>query len=210
MNVASPKILGVIIAGGLSRRFGSGNKIWAELAGEPMIARAARRLAGQTGRVVLNVNTADERLERLGYPVAPDLSKDSQGPLAGLLAVMHWARSHALEVTHIVTAPADSPFFPDDLTARLLAGVEDADEIAIAACDGIPQPVFGLWPLSCFGPLKAFLTEAGSLKVMDFVRSRNGRCVDFEAGEPPAFFNINTYEDYQTALALMNERAIRQ
>lgn len=211
MIVAAPNVLGAVIAGGLSRRFGGGNKLWIELAGEPLIARTARRLTEQTGRVVLNVNFADERLERLGYPVVPDLSKDFQGPLAGLFAIMHWARSHSPEVTHIITAPADCPFFPADLAARLVDGLDGgADDIAIATCEGNPQPVFGLWPISCFPRLEQFLAEAGSLKVMDFVRSRSGRRVDFEAGEPPAFFNINTSEDYETALALMRKKGNRQ
>jgi molybdopterin-guanine dinucleotide biosynthesis protein A len=209
MTVTARDILGVVIAGGLSRRMGS-DKLWIELAGEPLIARAARRLAEQAGRVILNVNGPDERLERLGYPIVPDLEQDFQGPLAGLLTALHWARVHAPEVTHLVTAPADSPFFPFNLAERLIASVEGyTDDIAIAFCEGRPQPVFGLWPVSCLSALEQFLADAGSLKVMDFVRSRGGRRVDFEPGEPPAFFNINTSEDYETALALMNEEAIR-
>jgi molybdopterin-guanine dinucleotide biosynthesis protein A len=211
MTVAAPIILGAIIAGGLSRRMGGIDKLWIEFAGEPLIARAARRLAGQTGRVILNANRPDERLERLGYPIAPDIEQNYQGPLAGLLAALHWVRMHAPDVTHLVTAPADSPFFPADLTERLIASAKGrAGDIAIAFCDGSPQPVFGLWPVSCLPSLEQFLDSAGSLKVMDFVRSRNGRRVDFEPGEPPAFFNINTSEDYETALALMNDKAIRQ
>lgn len=206
MTVAAPSILGAIIAGGLSRRMGGSDKLWIELAGEPLIVRAARRLAGQTGGVILNANRHDERLEGLGYPVVPDLEQDFQGPLAGLLAALHWARVHAPEVTHLVTAPADSPFFPFNLAERLIASVEGyTDDIAIAFCEGRPQPVFGLWPVSCLSALEQFLADAGSLKVMDFVRSRGGRRVNFEPGEPPAFFNINTPEDYETALALMNE-----
>jgi molybdopterin-guanine dinucleotide biosynthesis protein A len=211
MTVAAPNILGAVIAGGLSRRMGGIDKLWIELAGEPLILRAAPRLAGQTGRVIINATRPDERLERLGYPIAPDLEQNFQGPLAGFQAALHWARMHAPDVTHLVTAPADSPFFPADLTERLIASGEGrTDDIAIAFCEVSPQPVFGLWPVSCLPALEQFLDSAGSLKVMDFVRSRNGRRVDFEPGEPPAFFNINTSEDYETSVGLMREKANRQ
>ncbi len=208
MSADAFNILGAVIAGGLSRRMGERDKLWLELENEPLIARAARRLAAQTGRVILNVNRPDERLVALGFPVVPDLEQTIQGPLAGLLAVLSWAHDHAPDITHLVSVSADSPFFPRDLAKRLIESVNNReDEIAIAFCDDYPQPVFGLWPVACLPALEQFLADAGSLKVMDFVRSRNWRRVDLEPGGPHAFFNINTLEDYEMALSLLKEQA---
>ena len=208
MNGGAFHLLGAVIAGGLSRRMGDRDKLWIELGGEPLVARAARRLAAQTGDVVLNVNRPDARLETLGWPVVPDLEQNFQGPLAGLLAVLTWARDHAPGVTHLVSVSADSPFFPGDLGERLKTSVNDRrEEIAIAFCDDCPQPVFGLWPVACLPSLEQFLAETGSLKVMGFVRSRSWRRVDFEPGEPHAFFNINTPEDHEMALSFIEQQA---
>lgn len=210
MTAGDFRLLGAVIAGGLSRRMGDRDKLWIELGGEPLIVRAARRLAAQTGDVVLNVNRPDARLETLGWPVVPDLEQNFQGPLAGLLAVLSWARDHAPGVTHLVSVSADSPFFPPDLAERLIASVNDReDEIAISFCEDYPQPVFGLWPVSCLPALEQFLAETGNLKVMGFVRSRSWQRVDFEPGQPHAFFNINTPEDHGLALSLIEEQVTR-
>ncbi len=207
-TVEGLKVLGAVIAGGLSRRMGEIDKIWIELGGEPLIARAARRLALQTGEVILNVNRPDERLDALGWPVVPDVNPDYQGPLAGLDASLRWARENRPGATHLAAVSADSPFFPGDLVSRLAKGLEGrTSDIAIAFCEDFPQPVFSLWPLSCAKDLERFLTETGNLKVMAFVRSRGWRRVDIEPGRPHAFFNINTPEDHAAARGLIAEAA---
>ncbi len=210
MTADGVKILGVIIAGGLSRRMGEKDKLWLDFEGEPLIARAARRLARQTGGVILNVNRYDERLEEFGLAVVPDLNTDYQGPLAGIVAALRWVQENRPRVTHLVAASVDSPFFPEDLVARLAGEIEARpDEIAIAFSDDAPQPVFGLWPVSCLEPLNGFLRETDNLKVMAFVRSRAWRRVDFPPGDPSAFFNINTPDDLATAHRLLEQEAAR-
>jgi molybdopterin-guanine dinucleotide biosynthesis protein A len=194
------KLLGAVIAGGLSRRMGETDKLWLELNGEALIARAARRLGAQTGEVVLNVNRPDERLHALGLPIVPDMNADYQGPLAGIAAMLGWTAENRPDVTHLVACSVDSPFFPDDLGAHLTAGSRgNPGEIAIAFSKDYPQPVFGLWPVACHAALIRFLEETGNLKVMAFVRSQPWRRVDFPPGDPPAFFNINTPEDHAEA-----------
>jgi molybdopterin-guanine dinucleotide biosynthesis protein A len=194
------KLLGTVIAGGLSRRMGEADKLWIELGGETLIARATRRLAMQTGDAILNVNRPDERLSALGLPVAPDVNAEYQGPLAGILASLSWARDNRPDVTHLAAVSVDSPFFPDDLVSRLVNGIEGrSGHIAIAFCEDFPQPVFSLWPLACLGGLEHFLAETGNLKVMAFVRSRDWCRIDFEPGDPHAFFNINTPADLAIA-----------
>lgn len=211
MSEAQFNILGAVIAGGQSKRMGDHDKLWLELAGKSLIARAACRLARQTGNVILNVNRHDERLDGLDYPVVHDRNADFQGPLAGILAVLGWAHDNRPDVTHVATVSADSPFFPEDLVAKLVESVEGrADDIAIAFCENFPQPVFSLWPISSLAPLERFLDETGNLKVMGFVRSQSWVRIDFLPGHPHAFFNINTPEDHAEAQDLIRKPTIEQ
>lgn len=207
MITGNTKILGVVIAGGLSRRMGSQDKLWIELNGESLIARAARRLAYQTGEVILNVNRYDEKLDKIGLPIISDINGSYQGPLAGIAAALQWVKENRSNIIHVIGVSVDSPFFSGDLVARLEDGAEaNPNEIAIAFSEGYPQPVFGLWPLTCLDPLKSFLEETDNLKVMAFVKSQPWRRVDFPASDPPAFFNINTPEDLTRAQNSSNKR----
>ncbi len=211
MTSGKTNVLGVVVAGGLSRRMGEQDKLWIELDGEPLIARAARCLGHQADNVILNVNNSDPRLEALGLPVVPDLHADYQGPLAGIYASLRWVRENRLDITHVIGASVDSPFFPDDLVSRLTADLAaHPDEIAIAFCDGYPQPVFGLWPLACLGPLNSFLETTDNLKVMAFVRTQSWRRVDFPALHPPPFFNINTPDDLSTARQFLEQETLTE
>ncbi len=210
MTTESAKLLGVVLAGGLSRRMGTMDKLWLHLEGEPLIARAARRLARQTGEVILNVNRHHEQLKDIALPVVPDLNGDYQGPLAGIAAALRWTRDNRPSATHLIAISVDSPFFPDDLAARLTADLNAcADEIAIVFSEGYPQPTFGLWPTKCLDPLNEFLDNTDNLKVMAFVKSHPWRRVDFPLYRLPAFFNINTPDDLVTARKLLEQEAIR-
>jgi molybdenum cofactor guanylyltransferase len=205
MTAENAKPLGVVLAGGLSRRMGDTDKLWLDFEGEPLIARAARRLARQTGDVILNVNRQDGRLQDITLPIVPDLNGNYQGPLAGIAAALHWARANRPAARHMISVSVDSPFFPDDLAAHLSADLKvHEDEIAIAFSEGYPQPTFGLWPVSCLDPLDEFLSDTDNLKVMAFVKSRPWRRVDFLPYRPPAFFNINTPDDLVTARKLLD------
>lgn len=211
MTEENAKLLGVVLAGGLSRRMGDTDKLWLDFEGEPLIARAARRLARQTSDVILNVNRQDKRLQDIAFPVAPDLNDDYQGPLAGIAAALHWARANRPDTTHLISVSVDSPFFPDDLAMRLSADLgTHPDEIAIAFSDGYPQPTFGLWPTSCLDPLDEFLNDIENLKVMAFVKGRPWRRVVFPSCRPPAFFNINTTDDLVTARKLLEQDAMHE
>ena len=104
------KINGVILAGGLARRMGGGDKAASQIAGQSMFDRVKTRLAQQVGAMALNANGAPARFADLGLPVIADSISDYPGPLAGVLAGMDWAAGQG--ATHILTVAADTPFFP--------------------------------------------------------------------------------------------------
>ncbi len=145
------KIAGVILAGGLARRMGGGDKALMRLGGETLLARVIARLKPQVGEVVLNANGDPGRFAEFGLPVVADTVEGFAGPLAGILAGMRWAaaRGH----THVASAAGDTPFFPADLVARLTQAVRSGGQpIALAATNdperGLSEhPTFGLWPV---------------------------------------------------------------
>jgi len=147
-----------------------------------------------------------DRFAEYGLPVLPDTIAGFPGPLAGILAGLDWAAGQ--DVDRIVTAAADTPFFPADLTARLAAAAEAAGTpIALAATAeegrSVRHPTFGLWPVALRHDLRAAL-EAGLRKVVIWTDAHGAATAMFE---DDAFFNINTPDDMARAEARAAEGA---
>lgn len=188
------EIAGLILAGGRATRMSGRNKAEIELAGQTLLARAIARAKPQVGRLLLNANRDPALFGRYGLPVLADTIGDHWGPLAGILAGLDHLAATWPQIRWMASFPTDSPFFPEDLVARLAAAV-DGQEIAMASGHGQPEPVFSLWPVALAGQLRAALS-GGVRKVEDFARIHRLATVDWPA-EP--FFNINTPEDLSQA-----------
>lgn len=198
------KPLGVILAGGQARRMGGGDKGALILDGRTMLDRVIDRLGPQVDRLVLNANGDPERFAEYGLPVCADTLPDYPGPLAGVLAGMEWAAANGY--TQIVTAAADTPFFPTDLAERLTRASDRASTpIALAATheEGrtVRHPTFGLWPVNLRADLRAAL-EGGLRKVVLWTDKHGAATAAFDDG---AFFNVNTPEDLALAEELARE-----
>ena len=152
--IASRPVLGVILAGGRSTRLGGGDKPLLALGGRPLLARVIDRLRPQVRALALNANGDPARFAAFDLPVVPDPVGGFAGPLAGILAGLIWARGQADPPEGIVTAAADTPFFPADLAARLTAAAGE-DGLAIARSNGRLHPVFGYFPIACTDDLDA-------------------------------------------------------
>ncbi len=200
------RIVGCILAGGLSRRMGGGDKSLMVLAGVPLVARVEARLAPQVDHLIVNANGDRDRFAGLGRLVVADGLPDHPGPLAGLLAALDFAAAHVPAAEAVVTAPADSPLVPADLVSRLIAATKVGEAAYAASASGV-HPVFGLWPLALAEPLRAFL-GSGERRVLDFARRVGAREVRFPAtrigaAEVDPFVNINRPEDLANLEALM-------
>lgn len=171
----------VILAGGLSRRMGT-DKALVSLCNRPMIAHVAARLAAQAGPVAINANGDPARFAAFGLPVLPDAMQGNPGPLAGVLAAMHWAAARG--AAGVVTTPVDCPLIPSDLVARLLA----AGPFALARTPGGWQATSGLWPVALADRLAADLAQ-GARKVIDWALEHGAQAADFP--DETAFLNVN-------------------
>lgn len=198
--MADVAIVGLVLAGGLSRRMGGGDKCLRLLGGRPILARILDRLRPQVGAVVVNANGDAERFSSFGAPVAADTVDGFAGPLAGVLAGLRWVARHRPEARFMVSVASDAPFFPADLVARLVAGAEAAGTpMACAMSQGRTHPVFGLWPVDLVEDLDHALRVEDTRKVDAWTNRHGCAAVVFgEEGYDP-FFNVNRPEDLAAA-----------
>ncbi|MCB1365956.1 MAG: molybdenum cofactor guanylyltransferase MobA [Rhodobacteraceae bacterium] len=198
--------LGVILAGGLATRMGGGDKGLLALGDRPLLAHVIDRLAPQVAGLALNANGDPARFDGFGLPVLADSIEGFAGPLAGVLAGLDWAAGQGGDA--IVTAAADTPFFPCDLVPRLLLATEGmAAPLALAATPDpergrVRHPTFGLWPVALRDDLRAAL-QGGLRKVVLWTDRHGGREALFAAGGTDPFFNVNTPDDLARAGALL-------
>jgi molybdopterin-guanine dinucleotide biosynthesis protein A len=202
-------VLGVLLAGGQARRMGGGDKCLRPLGGRPILAQVIERAAPQAAALLLNANGDPARFAGFGLPVAGDVVEGFAGPLAGVLTGMEWARDNRPDCPWIATIATDTPFFPTDLVARLLAAVTgDAAELACAASAGRNHPVFGLWPVGLADDLRHAMLDEGIRKVDVWTGRYRVAVVDFPATPLDPFFNTNRTEDLAEAERLLRAVAI--
>jgi molybdenum cofactor guanylyltransferase len=111
-------VVGVLLAGGRSSRMGGGDKCLLPMAGRPMLAYVIERLGPQVSDLIINANGDLSRFSGFGLPIVADQLGGHAGPLAGVHAGIVWARANRLESRFVITAAADTPFFPADLVSR--------------------------------------------------------------------------------------------
>jgi molybdopterin-guanine dinucleotide biosynthesis protein A len=196
--------LGVILAGGQAPRMGGGDKGLLQLGGTPLLRHVIDRLSPQVDKVALNANGQPDRFSSYGLPVLPDSIDGFVGPLAGVLAGLDWAADQGADC--IVTAAADTPFFPCDLVPQLLMRCEGmAHPLVLAATPDAKRgtarhPTFGLWPVALREDLRAALT-GGLRKVVLWTDQHGGREALFP--DEAAFFNVNTPDDLAHAETML-------
>ncbi len=197
--------LGVLLAGGLARRMGGGDKPLRAIRGRPILERVVERFAPQCDGLILNANGDPGRFASTGLPVVPDTVPDFAGPLAGVLAALDWAAAHRPDVAWVASVAADTPFLPRDLVGRLHAAREAAGvPLACAESDGQAHPVNALWSVALRADLRRALTEEG-LRKIDRWTARHGIAQASWITEPvDPFFNANAPEDLDAAEALID------
>ncbi len=185
--MAYPQTLGVVLAGGLARRMGGGDKARIRVGGRTILERVLDRLRPQCSELILNANADASRFADSGLPVVADSVPDFPGPLAGILAGLDWAANHGPEIEWVVSVPSDCPFLPRDLVARLhQARIEAGSELACAASGERRHPVVALWPAHLREDLRRAVVSDGVRKVDQFACAlrRRRRRVAARAGRP--------------------------
>ncbi len=201
-----PATLGLVLAGGLARRMGGGDKTLLEINGETILARALSRFRPQCTSIVINANGDPKRFSALHDPVVADSVPDFAGPLAGVLAGLDWAAQNAPGIEWIATVPGDCPFLPRDLVARLHAARQAANApLACAKTGGRMHPVAGIFPIMLREDLRKALVTEKLHKVGVWVGRHNAVTAEWPDTPIDPFFNVNTPEDRATAEALAKQ-----
>ncbi len=191
----------VILAGGLARRMGGGDKCRLVVGGRTVLARTIATLAPQVTHLAINANGDPARFADTGLPVLPDPVPGHPGPLAGILAGLDWAAARGAH--WLLSAPGDCPFLPEDLVARLHAARGDAP-YTVAASGGWTHPVIALWPTTCRDALHAALL-AGQRKIDAFTGPTP--TAEWVTNPHDPFLNLNTPEDLAAAHAAAHAAA---
>jgi molybdopterin-guanine dinucleotide biosynthesis protein A len=203
-NTPTPATLGVLLAGGLARRMGGGDKPLREIGGQTLLDRAIARLTPQCQSLIINANGDPARFSALRLPVVADTVEGFAGPLAGILAALEWAAINRPAIAWVVSIPTDSPFLPRDLVARLHA-VRSEDNVPLACARSGDQahPVAALWPVLLAADLRHALVVEDMRKI-DRWTARHGIAEAAWPAQPyDPFFNANRPEDLAEAEAIL-------
>ena len=198
--------LGLVLAGGLARRMGGGDKPLKTIGGATILSRVLGRLAPQCRQIVINANGDPARFAAFKLPVIADDVPGFAGPLAGVLAGLDWAARHAPDASHVASVPGDCPFLPRDLVARLHQAREAAGvPLACARSGEWRHPVVGLWPVALRDDLRRALTQEGLRKIELWTARHGVALADWPAEPVDPFFNVNTPEDAAAAERIVTQ-----
>jgi molybdopterin-guanine dinucleotide biosynthesis protein A len=194
------KPLGLVLAGGLARRMGGGDKARIRIGGATILERVLARFNPQCTGVILNANGDPARFADSGLDVVPDSVPDFAGPLAGILAGLDWAAAHRPDIADVASVPGDCPFLPGDLVARLRAARAAAGVPLCCARSGEwRHPVVGLWPVRLREDLRHALVVEDLRKIEIWTARHGVATVDWPVEPIDPFFNVNTPQDAEAA-----------
>ena len=192
--------LGLVLAGGLARRMGGGDKPRTMIGGQTILSRVIDRLTPQCTRLILNANGDPSRFADTKLPVIADDVPDFAGPLAGVLAGLDWAATNAPGIEYVASVPGDCPFLPRDLVARLHQARADAGQpLACASSGQWRHPVVALWRVALRDDLRRALTQDGLRKIEVWTARHGVALAAWPAKPVDPFFNVNTPEDAAAA-----------
>ncbi len=190
----------VILAGGLARRMGGGDKPLKTIGGKTILDRVIESVTPQCTAIALNANGDPARFAQWGLPVVADSIEGFAGPLAGVLAGMDWAAEHAPEATFLLSVAADCPFLPNDLVAKLESAREATDaDICVAHSGDQAHPVIALWRVALREDLRHALVVENMRKIDRWTARYKVARADWPAAPVDPFFNANTPDDVAEA-----------
>jgi len=202
-----PPTLGLVLAGGLARRMGGGDKALIRIGGATILDRVLACLSAQCPRLAINANGDPDRFADTGLPVLADDVAGFVGPLAGVLTGLNFLAAKAPGIEWMLSVPGDCPFLPDDLVERLHEARRAAGTpLACARSGEWRHPVVGLWPVALREDLRRALVDEGLHKIEAWTQRHGVAIADWPAEPVDPFFNVNTPED----VAMADRIAVQQ
>jgi molybdenum cofactor guanylyltransferase len=199
---------GLVLAGGLARRMGGGDKALIRIGEQTILDRVLERLAPSCAGIILNANGDPERFARFGRPIVPDNVAGFAGPLAGILTGLDWTAEHRPDIDWLASVPGDCPFLPRELVPRLHAARRAAGTpLACAQSGEWRHPVVGLWPVALRDDLRRALVDEGLRKIEVWTARHGVALASWPSAPVDPFFNVNTPDDLAEATRLAQAHA---
>ena len=196
----SQSLVGIILAGGLAKRMGGGDKCLLPLAGKTLLQRTIDRAQPQISSLLLNANGNSLRFARTRLPVVPDVYAGNLGPLAGIHAGLSWMHTNAPDTQWLASFASDTPFFPTDLVERLLdAATHQNSQLVVAVSNNRVHPTFALWNLALLDKIEQQLKAEDMPRLQDWMKEQKVVEVEFAVDQYDPFLNINIPQDLYSA-----------
>ncbi|MDH5772858.1 MAG: molybdenum cofactor guanylyltransferase MobA [Rhodospirillaceae bacterium] len=200
-DLAPKPAIGVILAGGLSRRMGGQDKSLLPLGGVALINHAINRAQGQVEKLIISAPKKSV-LDEFGLDVVEDSIPGFAGPLAGVLSALEWTEKNYPAVKWLATFAVDAPFMPTDMVEKFIT-VAGENNYVMARSMGRDHPVFALWPISAKEELRLAIKNDGLSRVGQWFENNETLKIDFSPtgsnSEIDPFFNVNTVADAAVA-----------
>ena len=191
-------VLGVILAGGKSSRFGS-NKSLSNLANNKLIEHVINKIDTYFSEILVVSNDSDLVIENKKIKIIEDCIKGYLGPLAGVLSAMKYANSFENKFKWIITFPCDTPFFEKLIIEQMIEKADSPKEKIYFIKDKKQRHnIFGLWSTS----LESILEEdlKNNFRKVDLWADKIGcNFIEKDIQNKNEFLNINTKEDLELA-----------
>jgi molybdenum cofactor guanylyltransferase len=205
----SKNVVGVILAGGQSRRFGGGDKFLKKLNGKLLIDHVIDRVSPQTSNVIINSNSNADLFKGQNHPIIPDSIGGYAGPLAGILTGMEWVLRVKPQCKWIVTFPSDAPFIPLDSAEKMIkCAEEERANIVCSASNGRTHPVCALWQVGLADDLRKAMINEEIRKIDLWTARYRSSVVEFSDQPFDPFFNINKPGDLERAEEILKSNEI--
>ena len=197
------KILGVVLAGGKSQRFGQ-DKSQVKLNGKILIDYILSEIIDEFKETLIVTNQSISFMSSKKITVIEDFKK-GLGPLGGVLSAMKWIKDNNKEYSWISTFPADTPFFTKKELKSFYNDIKiESNKLFFIKDKNTRHNIFGLWSLDLMEKLEADLSK-GERKVEVWADSIGVKIVNIDYKKPDPFFNINTEEDLKKAIEIMRD-----
>jgi len=196
------KILGVVLAGGKSQRFGQ-DKSQAQLQGKILIDYILSEIIDEFNEILIVTNNSISFMSSDKIFLTKDF-KNGLGPLGGVFTAMKWIKENDKKYDWISTFPIDTPFFKKKELKNFYEKIKISDsKLFFIKSKKTRHNIFGLWSMDLMDQLESDLLK-GERKVELWANSVGVSIINIEYKKVDPFFNINTKEDLQKAIEIMN------
>ena len=191
------KILGVVLAGGKSQRFGE-DKSQVKLGNKILIDHILDQIYNQFEEILIVANRSINFKKSKKISIIEDYKK-GYGPLGGVLSSMKWVRDNNKNYKWISTFPADTPFFTRKELNKFYEEIDKIEgNLFFIKSKNTRHNIFGLWSLELIKNLEVDLLN-GERKVELWADKMGVKMIDIDFNKKDPFFNINTKEDLEKA-----------